>query len=103
MAWRLPRLRLRRWTPSEGPSVAAAITTRVFDRSTGEPVKGVCVLVMPALTFRLPNTCPTRSGGGGRATLRVPEPGQYNLLALPKHSETPVVVRRNRGSQVSIS
>ncbi|MFY1699992.1 hypothetical protein [Solwaraspora sp. WMMA2101] len=61
-----------------------AITTRVFDRATGEPVKGVCVLALPVLTFRLPNACATRSGGGGRVTVEVPGPGQYNLFALPK-------------------
>ncbi|WFE20448.1 hypothetical protein O7621_21470 [Solwaraspora sp. WMMD937] len=70
--------------PASESDVGAAITTRVFDRATGEPVKGVCVLALPVLTFRLPNACSTRSGGGGRVTVEVPEPGQYNLFALPK-------------------
>ncbi|MDG4771150.1 hypothetical protein [Solwaraspora sp. WMMD792] len=70
--------------PASESDVGAAITTRVFDRATGEPVKGVCVLAMPVLTFSLPNTCPSRSGGGGRVTVEVPGPGQYNLFALPK-------------------
>ncbi|WJK38809.1 hypothetical protein O7608_20170 [Solwaraspora sp. WMMA2056] len=61
-----------------------AITTRVFDRATGEPVKGVCVLAMPVPTFSLPKACPARSGGGGRVTVEVPGPGEYNLFALPK-------------------
>ncbi|ROO60201.1 hypothetical protein EDC02_2059 [Micromonospora sp. Llam0] len=70
--------------PASGSDVGAAITTRVFDRATGEPVKGVCVLAMPVPTFSLPNACPARSGGGGRVTVDVPGPGQYNLFALPK-------------------
>jgi len=71
-------------TPASESDVGAAITTRVFDRATGEPVKGVCVLAMPVLTFSLPDDCPARSGGGGRVTVQVPGPGQYNLFALPK-------------------
>jgi len=70
--------------PASESDVGAAITTRVFDRATGEPVQGVCVLAMPVLTFSLPNACPSRSGGGGRVTVEVPGPGQYNLFALPK-------------------
>ncbi|WBB99726.1 hypothetical protein O7543_04405 [Solwaraspora sp. WMMA2080] len=70
--------------PASESDVGAAITTRVFDRATSEPVKGVCVLAMPVPTFSLPNACPARSGGGGRVTVDVPGPGQYNLFALPK-------------------
>ncbi|WFE28364.1 hypothetical protein O7623_03885 [Solwaraspora sp. WMMD791] len=70
--------------PVTDPGSGTAITTRVFDRATGEPVKGVCVLALPVPTFSLPKACPARSGGGGRVTVQVPGPGQYNLFALPK-------------------
>ncbi|WP_326553479.1 hypothetical protein [Micromonospora sp. NBC_01813] len=71
-------------TPTADVDPGATITTRVYDRATGEPVKGVCVLAMPVPTFTLPKVCPARSGGGGRVTVEVPGPGQYNLFALPK-------------------
>jgi hypothetical protein len=70
--------------PTTDTGSVTTLTTRVFDRATGEPVKGVCVLAMPVLTFHLPKACPARSGGGGRVTVEVPGPGQYTLFALPK-------------------
>lgn len=70
--------------PTTDTASVTAITTRVFDRATGEPVTGVCVLAMPVLTFNLPKVCPARSGGDGQVTVEVPEPGQYTLFALPK-------------------
>ncbi|WP_326553470.1 hypothetical protein [Micromonospora sp. NBC_01813] len=64
-------------------TTTATITTQVFDRATGAPVGKVCVLAISVYTTGVPQVCPARSGGGGRVTVPVSEPGSYNLFVLP--------------------
>lgn len=66
-----------------GSTTTATITTQLFDRATGAPVGKVCVLAISVYTTGVPQVCPARSGGGGRVTVPVSEPGSYNLFVLP--------------------
>jgi hypothetical protein len=65
-----------------------AITTKVVDRATGEPVAGVCVAALPVVFGNLDsNTCrfgENYSADDGTITLGELTTGQYNLLANPE-------------------
>ncbi|MFK3980064.1 collagen binding domain-containing protein [Micromonospora sp. NPDC050397] len=62
----------------------ATITTKVTDRATGAPVAGMCVFARPVKTFSLPDGCGDLTDSTGAISLRVSDPGTYNLFVLPK-------------------
>ncbi|WBB99725.1 hypothetical protein O7543_04410 [Solwaraspora sp. WMMA2080] len=64
-------------------STEAYIKTWVYARDTGLPMKGVCVIAVPARgTFSFPDGCRPKSTGLGRVNVPVAAPGSYNLFAF---------------------
>ncbi|RKR90556.1 carboxypeptidase family protein [Micromonospora pisi] len=59
------------------------INTTVTDRATGAPVAGICVIVRKTRTFAFPDGCSALTGPTGAVSLKVDDPGTYNLFVLP--------------------
>ncbi|MFI6760783.1 collagen binding domain-containing protein [Micromonospora sp. NPDC050417] len=61
----------------------ATITAKVTDRATGAPVAGICVSPQKVKRFLFPDGC-ARTDANGAVSLRIDDPGSYNLFVLPR-------------------
>lgn len=62
----------------------AKITTTITDRASGAPVADACVYALQVKTFVVEFGCNGQSDSTGAVTLRVREPGAYNVFVMPR-------------------